>query len=67
MSKKFKSILLGSVVCLMIGCAGSKATKEETHKLTESRASAEAAIKELRELRSEKAKLEAEAEKEKNQ
>lgn len=59
-----KSLSILAVLTMLCGCASQKAaTKEDMTRLNESKGGAESAIKELRDLRVEKAKLEAEAEK----
>jgi hypothetical protein len=59
-----KSLWVLAVIAMLSGCASQKAaTKEDVTRLNESKGGAESAIKELRDLRVEKSKLEAEAEK----
>ncbi len=62
MIRKTLSGILGAVFCvwLLAGCASSKPTVDQTARLQEAKAGAEAATKQLHDLRMKKAKLDAE-------
>jgi len=62
MMKRMACFLVAAALCagFLTGCAASKPTADQSAKLEQSRAAAEAATKELHDLRVQKARLEAE-------